>query len=212
MGRLGYDGDQSIYFDRTKFCVDPDMVDDEGNRLHEECEPVEVCEELESEITNLRTRVVELEAALLVEIGHRDGWENRVSDIADALGVTEEWSNLNDRGLLAIIRAELLVRRGEKAEGDLVTAREAERVLGAMHQMAEDGGWVWAVGQAERAYIEDSCTGDFAEQTERGWNRAWLDSRAKHEGYKDDDERIAATNPEPRPPVPHSKDCGEGAE
>jgi hypothetical protein len=50
MSRLGYDGGEGIYFDRTKVVDDPDMVDEEGNRLNIECDPVELCEEIESQL------------------------------------------------------------------------------------------------------------------------------------------------------------------
>jgi hypothetical protein len=49
MGRLGYDGEEGIYFDRTRL-YSASMVDGNGDPVYLECDPVEVCEELEVQL------------------------------------------------------------------------------------------------------------------------------------------------------------------
>ncbi len=51
MSRLGLDGDESIYFDREKPVVGE--VDGFKGQLFEECDPVDLCEELEAKIAAL---------------------------------------------------------------------------------------------------------------------------------------------------------------
>ena len=60
--RLGYDGNEGIYFDRTKAA---DEIGEDGQPLFEECEPEEVCAELEAERDALDTRLKQA-------IGHID--------------------------------------------------------------------------------------------------------------------------------------------
>ena len=52
--RLGYDGNEGIYFDRTKAA---DEIGEDGQPLFEECDPEEVCAELEKQSATLRTRL-----------------------------------------------------------------------------------------------------------------------------------------------------------
>ena len=49
--RIGYDDDESIYFDRTK----PIVVD--GESFFEECDPERVCAEMQEVIARLRLAV-----------------------------------------------------------------------------------------------------------------------------------------------------------
>ena len=49
--RLGYDGDEGIYFDRTK---PAGQECEERGQLYEECDPVEVCGDLEADNGRLR--------------------------------------------------------------------------------------------------------------------------------------------------------------
>lgn len=48
--RLGYDGEEGIYFDRER----PSGEEDHRGPLYEECDPIEVCDELERTIRDLR--------------------------------------------------------------------------------------------------------------------------------------------------------------
>ncbi len=50
MGRLGYDGDESLYFDRERPICAPFVGEEQQ---YEECNPIEVCDALESRITVL---------------------------------------------------------------------------------------------------------------------------------------------------------------
>jgi hypothetical protein len=49
--RLGYDGDEQIYFDRRK------PVDVDGVTRFEECDPVEVCGELQAALEKIIDRI-----------------------------------------------------------------------------------------------------------------------------------------------------------
>ncbi len=64
VSRLGYDGEECIYFDRTKPCSDPDEVDSEGQPLSEECDPLELYAELEAENAALKQKVSDVEVAM----------------------------------------------------------------------------------------------------------------------------------------------------
>ena len=60
--RLGYDGNEGIYFDRTKTT---DEVGEDGEPLFEEADPEEICYEIEQERDALKTRLKQA-------IGHID--------------------------------------------------------------------------------------------------------------------------------------------
>lgn len=68
----------------------------------------------------------------------------------------------------------------------------AEEVLKAMHALASEGGWRWAVEDMASKHYPGAVGDDWPEQTEAGWNRAFLEALAVHEGYANYDEKVAA--------------------
>ena len=65
----------------------------------------------------------------------------------------------------------------------------------AAAQLAAESGWAWAAEQAEASYpggLRDEDGVLNPEQTDAEWRQAWLDARARHEGYADHEERSRA--------------------
>lgn len=73
--RIGYDGDESIYFDRTK----PITV--EGAQFFEECDPEAVCAEIEEE----RDRLANLVAPLVTRV---DNLKRQLADHCCGSGIS----------------------------------------------------------------------------------------------------------------------------